>query len=226
MNSYLRLTPSLDSTSNLVKKDGLIVFRLGLWVDGKEVDHLAVYSGAPSRQSKSNLKTALNPSSIPGSLEPIPEGEFSVGGYEFAVPNSYAGSWGPGLGPVWFQLTPPAGTRRGDFGIHLDENKSYAAGSAGCVVTSSVEDLKTIVEWQKKYRFNKLVVDYGLGTVKKPVVNTPIEPPVEKEESSAFKIYINENGATLVLNSKLEPGEYHIFSSQTGLVGKLLKKKG
>ena len=38
--NYLRLTPSRDSKGQLYLVDGLIAFRLGLWVDDKEIDSL------------------------------------------------------------------------------------------------------------------------------------------------------------------------------------------
>lgn len=225
MQNYIRLTPSYDKNGNLYLIDGLIAFRLGLWVEGKEIDKLTVFSGGPSKQNKASLKIYSDPMSIPGSAEPIPEGQYRVDPYEFAVANSYSGSWGEGLGPVWFPIIPLGNGRRNDFGIHLDANGSYAPGSMGCIVTSNINDLKIIVEWQKRYKFNLLVVDYSLGTVAKPNKETAPVPPPAKPEMPEFKFVVNENGSTLYIYEPLAVGQYTVFSNDTGWTGKLKKKK-
>lgn len=221
MANYLRLTPSRDAKGNLYLENGLIAFRLGLWVNGKEIDSVQVNSGGLGRQDEINLKTYLSTNSLAGSMEPIPEYRYKLGGPEFAVPNSYTGSWGAGLGPVWFSIIPsPGGGNRSEFGIHLDENRSYAPGSAGCVVAPTVSALKKIVDWHSKYSFKELVVDHGLGTVSKPEV---ADKPAKAKENK-FKYFSNQSGTTLVVYETLEPGEYTLYSEGDGWSGKLVKK--
>lgn len=227
MESLLRLTPSYGDKKKLVTEDGLIQFRLGLWVDGVELDHLTVNSGGSGRQTQSNLKLYGDAASLPGSFEPIPEGYYGLGSYEFQRANDYGGNWGTGLGPVWFQITPKGSGRRSDFGIHLDSNRSYAPGSAGCVVARNLDDLKTIVEWSKKYNPSKLTVDYGLGSVSKPQTTakpTPPSPPVSAISVTPFKIYVNDNGFVLDISEDLKAGQYQLFSDIHDWGGKLRRR--
>jgi hypothetical protein len=216
-SSFLRLTPSLDSSGNLVKENGLIQFRLGLWVNNTELDKLTVNSGAAGVQT---LRKFTDPNSLPGSLEPIPEGEYRVGPYEFARANDYAASWGPGLGPVWFDLKPLSQGLRSDFGIHLDANRDYAPGSAGCVVTANLTGLRKIIEWQKAHGFSKLVVDHGLGSVSKPKPVAPAKP-----SNFPVKIDVNANGFSLTLTEDLKAGTYQLFSNSPSWTGKLVPKE-
>ena len=125
MSNFLRLTPPLTEKGDLYLVNGLIAFRLGLWVNNKEIASLHVNSGAPGLQSKSDFRTFQDPKSRPGSSEPIPEGEYNLTNPEFATPNSYSGSWGAGLGPVWIDIRPKRAGQRSAFGFHLDANRDF-----------------------------------------------------------------------------------------------------
>ena len=221
--NHLRLTPSRTASNDLYLENGLIAFRLGLWVSNREIASLHVNSGAPGLQAPSNLREFQDSNSRPGSSEPIPEGEYKVGPPEFATPNSYSGSWGAGLGPVWFDLPPKRKGNRSAFGIHLDENRAFAPGSAGCVVTRTLEDLKTIVKWYDQYKFQELIVDLGLGSIQKPSLPSP---PVQPKPPAApgFKIDINDKGSTLSVSETILPGSYQIFSNSPSWTGKLVRK--
>lgn len=223
-NSFLRLTPSRDSKGKLVLVDGLIAFRLGLWANGEEIDSLHVNSGAPGIQTEADLKLFGASNSRPGSMEPIPEGYYDVGPPEYATPNSLSGSWGAGLGPVWFDLPSRQPGQRSAFGMHLDSNRANSPGSAGCIVTRSLKDLQTLIAWYSKHKPKLLVVDYKLGSVSNPASLKPetTTPPVPGPAS--FKLDVNQNGMTLVVLEKLMPGLYSVFSDSPSWTGKLVKK--
>lgn len=134
--------------------DGLKVLNLGI---GSETFRVA--SGQPGRQ---RFRKADDPNSVPGSMEPIPQGFYMfhgvpdfVNGYE-----SYAGSWGEGLGPVWHGLRNGQYMRRGSFGLHLDP--PGASGSAGCIVFRDVDDLRRYVQAYRKFKPKELRVDWKL----------------------------------------------------------------
>jgi GH24 family phage-related lysozyme (muramidase) len=96
------------------------------------------------------------PSNRAGSMMPLPSGTYSLGAIEFAGNrDDYSASWGPGLGPVWVALEPDFSTSRSAIGLHLDAG---AYGTAGCVGTRSVSDLKAIVDAMRKMKPSKLVV--------------------------------------------------------------------
>jgi N-acetylmuramoyl-L-alanine amidase/Putative peptidoglycan binding domain len=119
----------------------------------------SVASGQPGRQ---RFRLATDPNSAPGSMEPIPQGWYDLeGAPEFVSGvNNYTGSWGEGLGPVWHGLRNAQKMRRGAFGLHLDA--PGAAGSAGCIVFASVDDLARYVRAWHATRPDTLVVDWGL----------------------------------------------------------------
>lgn len=155
MKPFLRLTPGAAEA-------GLITFRLALWVDGKERVHWPVNSGARGAQA---LRTYRDPQSRPGNLEPIPEAEYGLGPIEWAgTRDDWSTSWGSGLGPVWISIHDPGGGR-GEFGIHLDANRSSSPGSAGCVVFPSRARMEPFLAAFREFPPTALVVDYGLGTV-------------------------------------------------------------
>lgn len=222
----LRLTPSILPDGNFHYENGLLVFRLALWHQGKEVDSLPVNSGARGIQSRANLRVFEDPNSRAGSNEPIPEGEFNVGPPEFAVSNSYSGSWGAGLGPVWFDLSPQRKGNRSAFGIHLDENRAFSPGSAGCIVTPTLEGLKKIVSWWDRYRFSRLVVDHNLGTITgpNPPSNTQQPPAQPPATNTDIKLFFNANGAVISVGETLQPGQYLIVSNGPSWDGKLVRR--
>lgn len=136
---------------------------------------------------------------VAGSMEPIPEGYYTLGMPEWANgKNNYSASWGAGLGPMWVAITPAQKMARGDFGIHLDENVKTSPGSAGCVTVQSVDLLKKVVSWFSNPQSapKLLVVNWNLGSVEtkgmgyksygakfdpdnKPTIPAPKPNPVE-----------------------------------------------
>ena len=110
-----------------------------------------------------NFRKPENTLSYPGNMEPIPQGDYSIGLIEFANgKDNYTGSWGPGLGPVWVALTAQFPDDRSAFGFHLDMNIVTSPGSAGCVVFSSVADLKSFVNALRIHDPKKLSVNWGI----------------------------------------------------------------
>ena len=89
------------------------------------------------------------PSNRPGSMMPLPGGEYTVGTIEFAGgKDNYSKSWGQGLGPVWIGVEPNFSTRRSAFGIHEDLG---AYGTAGCIGIRNTEELKSFVAAMRKF---------------------------------------------------------------------------
>lgn len=142
-------------------------FHEGAWAGLRKLvltignETFSVASGAPGRQ---NFRRPQDPRSSPGNLEPIPQGVYRFEGSPDFVNgvDSYEGSWGSGLGPVWHGLSATFSDDRGNFGIHEDGNIGFAQGSAGCVVFSSLSDLKKYVAAWRKFRPETLEVNWGL----------------------------------------------------------------
>lgn len=158
---YLRLTRSGKRDAR-----GLELLRLERVRSGQAVASLQVVSGAPGAQT-----FRKGADSKAGSLEPLPEGLWSVGGAEWAGGvGNYSASWGPGLGAVWVPLEyrAPGATSRSAIGAHLDSNATVAPGSAGCVVFRSLADLRTFVAWMQADAPRELYVDWNLGTCPAP----------------------------------------------------------
>ncbi|AFY60341.1 glycoside hydrolase family 104 protein [Synechococcus sp. PCC 6312] len=139
----------------------LRVFALDLVNNGKRVDQVPVFSGAPRAQELVDPRQDYS-----GSLRPIPEGIYKIGQPE----EHPQGDWGPGIGRLWIPLEVLPEYRvnnRGDFGIHLDSNFATSPGSAGCPVAQKMPTLQTILGWLfAKARPKWLVVDHGQGLLK------------------------------------------------------------
>lgn len=153
--SYLRLLKTDE-------KDEFGLNKLTLQMVGKEgqiLDTMTISSGIRSRQIFRKAKDSRG-----GSLEPVPEGTYSLGSPEWT-----SGSFGAGLGPMWVSVNPTGATRetgRAAIGIHLDSNRnSGGAGTAGCLGIQNMDDLRRVDAWFKQHKPTELVVDYGLGTV-------------------------------------------------------------
>ena len=142
---------------------GLEILRLQRFNNSLPMGSLNVVSGIPGRQV-----FRKGPASRTGSLEPLPEGLWSIGDIEWAnnKADDYSGSWGSGLGAVWVPLAyqGPGSTEREAVGIHLDANAIVSPGSAGCVTLNNLADLKTVVAWLRAGNPRELYVDWGLGT--------------------------------------------------------------
>lgn len=133
---FLFLQPTLDF------EGGLRVWDLQLRRGQVVVDRVKAYSGAPGRQDLIDPRQDRA-----GSQRPINPGRYRIGPIEIAP----SGSWGEGLGSIWIDLIHenPVNNRRG-FGFHLDANRSYAPGSAGCVVFKNQSDLERLCRWLKQ----------------------------------------------------------------------------
>lgn len=158
--------------SHVQNKEGLELLRMALWVDGKEHDHVTVVSGQPGRQ-----EFRLGKDSLPGSMEPIPEGYYKLGSLAWVGPsNDFTTVWNSGLGPVVVDIYNAPGnfTKRAELRIHADWNESYAPGTAGCLgVQGQTGDrdfarLKTVIGWMRDFHPQDLEVDYNLGTIVHP----------------------------------------------------------
>jgi hypothetical protein len=142
--------------------EGLEVLKLVRRIGGQELESLSCISGAPGRQS---FRTGA--ASRAGSLEPLPEGLWAIGAEDWANGrDNYSATWGPGLGAVVVPLeySGPGRTERSAILFHLDANKTYSPGTAGCVGFYSVGDLQRLIGWIRADKVKRLYVDWGLGT--------------------------------------------------------------
>lgn len=133
---------------------------------GRVLDSLKVVSGGPGKQ-----RFKLPKDSAAGSLEPIPQGRYSIGDIDWAGgKDNYNASHpitGDGLGPVWVPLNgkPFQDDDRSAFGMHGDWNwikNRRSPGSMGCVCPSSLDDLKELVRLLREHDPRQLVVYWGL----------------------------------------------------------------
>lgn len=120
-------------------------------------ESIVALSGVASKQ---NFRSSA--SQVVGALEPIPEGVYDLGPLEWAGrPGDYKTVWSGALGPVWVTIDPARA-----IGFHLDANAATAPGTAGCVGFPDMATLKRFVSWFTPTPPTRLVVDWGLGTVK------------------------------------------------------------
>jgi hypothetical protein len=152
----------------------LRILNLDFYRAGKRVARIPAFSGAPNMQGIGSFREGDE--SIPLSNEPIPEGKWVLPGKPGAPHitlewkggmDNYHASWGPGIGPLWVSLeyAGPGRTRRSGMGIHLDDNAQWSPGSAGCVVFSTLRDLRFFVTQVRACGPRTLWVDWGRGTV-------------------------------------------------------------
>jgi hypothetical protein len=151
-NVYLKLTRTHQRNA-----EGLEWLDLALMNGAKAVDRVQVYSG------QSYSQEFMNPAAdFSGSMRPIPEGVYQIGVMEYAP-----GTWGEGLGARYAALDVLPQYRansRAAIGLHLDANRAYSPGSAGCVVTPTAATLDRVVNWlEQRTQPDRLVVDYELG---------------------------------------------------------------
>lgn len=212
--NQLRLTPGATA-------DGLVTFRLGLWRDAKELQSWAVNSGARGAQV---LRTYEDPQSRPGNLEPIPEEIYGLGQVEWSAGSgNWSASWGAGLGPVWISILDPGGSR-GEFGFHLDANREQSPGSAGCIVFANRAGLESFLAAFSQHKPQRLVVDYGRGTVPgAPKVGDPAPKPERTPMANGVRVWCNDRGLVLDVTANLPAGRYQLYSDGTWN-GKLVAK--
>ena len=120
-----------------------------------------VFSGAPGKQ----VFQKGGSSNVPRSLMPCPQGRYTVGKEEWLDDrkDDFNASWGPGLGPCFIAFDPTFATRRGSFGIHLDENHATAPGSAGCLVFETRAHFQEFLAAFRQYKPTGMVVDWGIA---------------------------------------------------------------
>lgn len=143
------------------------------------IGRLVVNSGAPHCQ---HLRTRAD--QVVGELEPVPEGVYPLGPILFASGrwNNYGAKFAKIDSPTSQTIEP---VRAIEF--HLDGNREWAPGSAGCVVFRTLADLKTYISWadQDPHRFTTLWVNYQLGTIKWPEglkIPPPPLPPSKRKK--------------------------------------------
>lgn len=215
MRKYCVMTPTDQRTSA-----GLILFRLGLFKDGQEVDHMLVTSGQPGVQ---NLRTSLE--SVGGSAEPTPEGHYLLGdddvkhldGINWAGgPRNYAKLWPSIASPIWTGIHPADWGKmhptepRLSMGVHLDHPNGWP-GTLGCVGLLSLDDCKKWVAWNEGNRVKELYVDHGLGFVELPKFGAVVEPVKHQA-----LLYCNRNGLVLDCPNGLPAGQHQIYSPASG----------
>ncbi len=131
--------------------------------DGQVLDSLEVISGTPGNQ---HFRVPEDLASFPGCLEPIPQGHYKIEDIDWAGGKDNYTAEHPadnnGIGPVFVPLTPTQTDDRSDFGFHMDWNRSISAGSAGCVCTGNIQDLKKLVGLLRRYDPRDLYVDWGI----------------------------------------------------------------
>lgn len=99
---------------------------------------------------------------IPGSMEPLPQGDYTVFDMQWAEFNSWSQSLGAGIGPVFVPIVCSAEKRRGEFGIHMDYNRAISPGTAGCIGMLDKRDMQKLVDLLRVYDPKLLKVDWGL----------------------------------------------------------------
>lgn len=122
------------------------LFSLQLCSGSKVLESMSVISGAPG---KAPVPVDQDYS---GSMRPCPQGRFKLGGVE-------RGNWGEAIGSLWISVygTEP---NRSAIGLHLDANRSYSPGSAGCVCPLVPSDMERVARWRAAGA-DVLVVDHG-----------------------------------------------------------------
>ncbi len=157
-NSFLYLTDTQERDYT-----GCNILRLEYVKDGEVVDRLSCCSGAPGRQI---FRTGEE--SWAGSMEPLPEGQWSVNDIEWAsgIDNFEGNIFQSGIGPVTVPVSyvGPGTTGRSAIEIHIDWNYRYSPGTAGCIGMYWIDHMKQLIEWLRDTDPRDLYVDWGLGT--------------------------------------------------------------
>ena len=209
--------------------DGLIYFRLGLWAGTQEVAHWAVNSGQAGAQ---HLRTYEDKFSIPGNMEPIPEGVYPISGLIWAgEPGDYETYWSSALGPVLVDIYAKGDNvkgYRGAFRVHLDANRSSAPGTAGCPGIVDLEDLKEFVAAIEEFKPVELVVDYGLGTAPGAPGKTSTKPTVKARSKTESKnlAEVTLDGVAIGKAEIREGTTYPTLSTLAAILGFGLEWKG
>ena len=146
---------------------GCFILTLAYFRDGLFAAAIGVCSGQPPKQAF--RRGTDSPAS---SMEPLPEGKWSVGDIEWAGgKDNYSGPvWNSGLGPakIHVDYLGPGKTAREAIEIHIDWNRPTAPGTAGCIGVLNVADHRVLVGWLRESDPKALFVDWGLGTCPSP----------------------------------------------------------
>ena len=155
-SSYLKLTKTSEKFNDGCYKCHLRMF------DEKE-QLVASWMVCTGQGWAQDFRIAGN--NIPGSMEPLPQGDYVVHDPDWAggKDNWGAGvSLGAGIGPVFIPVICLAEKRRGEFGIHMDYNRATSPGTAGCIGVLDEADMKEIVKYLRLYDPKIMHVDWGL----------------------------------------------------------------
>lgn len=168
MSRFLTLTNAgVQPVENAGNQTGLYPLRLDCWEKSGagyiHVGRLIVNSGQPWAQEFTDLAHER-----PGRYEPIPEGRYQPGPLEFASGRweDYSGEFREIQSPIWMVIH-----RTRAIGFHLDGNREFSPGSAGCPVFRSMSDLKIFVGWHRgnANEMTSLWVDWsGVGGTNLP----------------------------------------------------------
>lgn len=160
--TYLKLTKTASKD-----EFGAFILDLAYYKDGVLKGSINTCSGQPRRQS---FRTA--PDSQMGSMEPLPEGKWSIGNIRWCGgKDNYSGPiWNGGLGPAKIPLTyvEPGTCAREAIEIHIDWNRQTSPGTAGCLAATNVPDFQKLVGWLRESNPNFLFVDWTDGTCPAP----------------------------------------------------------
>ena len=151
-------------TLKLIKTDrlayaGLTLLRLQVLDGDKQVAIFDTVSGQPRHQV-----FHTDSESKEGSMEPLGQGEYDVGGIHWAgEPWSYEGEISRGLGFAAIHLVDSQ-TKRSALEIHWDANRQTSPGTAGCIGLPTAAEMIQLLQYFKdeKRSPKKLVVAYGL----------------------------------------------------------------
>ena len=149
-------------------QEGLWALVLDCWqkAQGGIFDHVGRLIVNSGNRVSQNFRTLAG--QVEGELEPIPEGVYSdLGPLLFA-----SGTWGDYTARFKAIDSPISLTiyHRRAIEFHLDGNRAWAPGSAGCVVFRSMADVEAFVAWHEGFAdmMSSLWVNWKLGTVHYP----------------------------------------------------------
>jgi hypothetical protein len=126
--------------------------RLSLVENGIEKESVPAVSGQAYAQVYRKKSSPGNA----GSMQPLPEAKYNLG--------AGVAVYDDGLAPVFYSIYPDP-LPRGEFGIHLDENRNEGKpGTAGCVGIPDKTKLDTVKRWMNLSKPKVLFVDWNLGT--------------------------------------------------------------
>lgn len=164
---------------------------------GKKLDQIIVNSGQGYNQVF--LKAGQG---MPENNAPLEEGLYDLGPLEWAGGEGNYNALFPAgvsIGPTWVDILPdPTNiTRRSALGIHLDGNRDFSPGTSGCIGLKNVPDLKKYVSFYKdQYGApTRLIVNWGLGTVKVPDAFKP-------DPNQKLKVFFHHDKLASFLNDK------------------------